>query len=200
MKPTDISYFESTPAPRGDGLCKQFAPKVDPWWGFLVYGFAYAFLSIVMFMIGLLPAFLIADAVGQPDAAWATALGVAMGFAAFGLSWWAFARWVKRRRLACHPLLRDGQLLTGTVVDKFAASAGKVVKRLALDFAASELGGVKVYRVEVEHDGKRRALEVPVVGFRPALHTKMRVLFHPTAKHALVFDDKGKLQVASVKD
>lgn len=195
----DLFQFESTTTPRPADVCDRFAARVTPAWGFAVYGVLYFFVAFTMFALCLLPGYLLGAAVGAKGALWVDVLGWTLGLAGFALAWWGFARWVKRKRRAALPLVRDGVLVDGSVVDKWAGPVTQIAKRVAFDAAVGR-AGVKFYRVQFEHAGMSRMIHVPVTGsVRPAPGTTLRVLFHADSKHALVFDLDGRAQVAGVR-
>jgi hypothetical protein len=183
-----------------DDLCARYAGVIAPWWGFAAYGFLYFFVAMFFFLAGVLLAIGVKELIGAPDGgtvAWL--LAWSFGLAAFALSWWPFARWVKRRRAVAYPLIRDGELVKGVVLGKLAGRPMEVASRLAADFALSSVGGIKFYRVEVEHAGVRYVLKLPITKWQvPAANTQVSVLFLPKAKYAIVFDHAGKAQVATV--
>jgi hypothetical protein len=194
----DLWYFETTSAPRPDDLCARYVGKIAPWWGFAVYGIAFLVLAWLLLVVGVLLGIGVSSVLGVAKGS--TLAGVfawTFGVATFALSWWPFARWVKRRRGAALPLLRDGELIDGVVVDKFAGSALDVVGRVATDYVVSQIGGVKFYRVAIEHGGQQHMLKIPISSWSiPAARTNLKVLFNPATKYVLVFDEAGKARVA----
>ena len=196
----DLWYFETTPAPRPDDLCERYAARVAPWWGFAVYALAYLFVGLFAFTAGIFLAIGVKELLGVRDGSTlATVLAYTFGFAAFALSWWPFARWVKRRRGAAMPLIRDGKLIDGVVLDKFSGRALDVVGRVATDYAMSQVGGIKFFRVAIDSAGEEHVLKIPITTWRvPPPGTMLKVLFNPAATYALVFHETGKAQVAKV--
>jgi hypothetical protein len=196
----DLWYFETSSVPRPDDVCARYVGLVAPWWGFAAYGFLYFFVAMVAFLAGMLLAIGVKEVLGFADGSTgAQVLAWVFSVAAFVLSWWPFARWVKRRRAAAYPLLREGELVDGIVVSNLAGRPMEVASRVAADFAVARVGGIRFYRVAVTHAGGRVLLKLPVTKTSaPAPDTKLTVLFKPQLKYALVFDLAGKAQVASV--
>jgi hypothetical protein len=184
----DLWYLESTAVPRPDDVCERFAAKIEPWWGFAVYGALYMFPAFVLAGMATLPVFLLGHAVGAKGATWVNAIALVVALAAFSLAWWPFARWIQRRRRAALPLVRDGELVTGVVADKYAGPVGQVAKRVAADLAVGRTG-MKFYRVQLSHAGEQYLLQVPIAAYSvPAVGTPVTVLYRPSAPYALVID------------
>jgi hypothetical protein len=193
----DHLAFVAAEAPRPDSMCAHYVRRIEPWYGFVVYGVLYYFAAFVCFAIGCIPGFALGAAVGQKGALWVLILGLAGGGAAFVLAWWGFARWVKRKRARALPLVRDGALIEGRVFDRFSGGAGKVAVRVVTDYAVGQIG-VKFYRVQLTGEHAMRMLHVPVHAGQASPGTAVTVLFHAECSHALVFDGAGKARVARV--
>jgi hypothetical protein len=196
----DLVDFEVSDPPRAPDVCKHYVRRIEPLWGFVVYGVLWYFVAFVAFAIGCAPGFLLGNAVGAKGALWVTVLGLTGGGIAFLLAWIPFVRWAKRRRARTLPLIRDGVLLEGSVFNNMSGPGLAAAGRIVTDFAVGQLG-VKFYRVTVEHEGMPHMLHVPnpTFGGRPAPGTTLPVLFHPDVAHALVFDQRGKANVARVR-
>ena len=194
----DLWYIETASVPRHDEVCDRFVRRIAPWWGFAVYGVVYAVVSMLAFIAFLCVGLAVGAALGAVDKSIAINVsGFAFGLPAFALVWWHFVRWVKRRRGAARPLIRDGELVQGVVIDPFAGSAVEVARRIATDFAMSR-AGVKFYRVSVQHGVDHHVLRIPLTSAAPEPNSSITVLFNPATKYALVFDRAGKAQVATV--
>ena len=196
----DLADFKVVETPRPPEVCKRYVRRVEPLWGFVVYGVLWYFVAFVAFAIGIIPGFAFGNAVGAKGALWVQILGFVGGGIAFVLAWIPYVRWAKRKRARTLPLIRDGVLLEGSVFNNMSGPGLAAAGRVVTDFAVGQLG-VKFYRVTVEHNGMPHMLHVPNPGFgeRPAPGTTLPVLFHPGVAHALVFDQRGKANVARVR-
>lgn len=191
----DLSVLRDLPVPRPPEICARFAGRVSPWWGFVVYGVLWLFLSMTMFTVGMLPLLLLAAAIGAKGAAWAATGAMITGGALFVMTWVWFARWVKRRRASAGPLVRDGEIIEGRVFDRWSGSLLDKAVRFAVDYARSRVAG-RTFQIEVAHGDATYMVRVPTPIFgAPAAGTRMPVLFTPASSLALVFDKHGKSSV-----
>lgn len=194
----DLSLLRDLPVPRPPEICARFAGRVSPWWGFVLYGVLWLFLATTMFTLGMLPVLLLVSAAGAKGAPWAVALSMLLGGAAFVYTWVLFARWVKRRRASAAPLVRDGEIVTGRVFDRWSGTLLEKLVRLGVDYASARVIG-RTFRVDVAHEGAMYSMRVATRVFgAPAAGTLMPVLLHRESSLALVFDKKGKSSVVRV--
>jgi hypothetical protein len=191
-----VEFTEST-LPRPEPFVRHYVRRIEPWYGFVIYGVLWWFVAFTAFAIGVLPGFLLAGALGiAKTSLLAKVVGIGGGVLAFGAAWIPFVRWCKRRRARVAPLVRDGTLYDGRVFDRMSGSGGQVAKRVAADFAMSQIGA-KYYRVAFERAGMQHMLQVPAPSGTPSPGTPLPVLFHPSSPYAFVFDG-GKAHVAKV--
>ena len=104
--------------PRDAALVLRLGRRLVPAWGFIAYGALYSFLAIgvgVAAMVGAAVVFGGAN-VGRPGPLWFQVLSRAVALGAFALSWWPFARWVKRRRSDAYRLFTHGRFFDARVV------------------------------------------------------------------------------------
>ena len=195
----DLWYFEKTSAPRPDDICDRYVRRIAPWWGFAAYAVIYLFVALMTFTAGMFLGIGLGTALGAAKGSTSMfAFALVAGLAMFVLPWWHFARWMKRRRAEARPLVRDGKLVPGVVLDAFAGSALEVAGSVATNLALARFAGLKFYRVGIEHAGTQHVLKLPIARSAvPATDTPMTALFHSTMKYALVFDAAGKAQVAT---
>jgi len=196
----DLVDFTESSLPRPEAVVRHYVRRIEPWYGFAVYGVLWWFVAFVAFAIGVMPGFLLAGAIGvAKTSVLAKVLGIGGGLLAFGASWIPFVRWCKRRRSRVEPLVREGTLYDGRVFDRMSGTGGAVAKRLAADFAMSQIGA-KYFRVSFERNDQHHILQVPNHAFAhpPAKGDALPVLFHPASPYAFVFDGRKKAVVAKV--
>lgn len=195
----DLVDFETSSTPRPDAVCKHYVRRIEPIWGFVVYGVLWYFVAFVFFALGCAPGFILGAIVGAKGATWVTVVGLTGGVIAFVLAWIPYVRWARRKRARSMPLIRDGELVEGRVFDRMSGPGIQIAKRVATDFALSQIGA-KYFRVALEHAGQQRMLTVPnpTFGGTSSAGTELPVLFHPDCSYALVFDPRGKAYIARV--
>lgn len=195
----DLVDFTESTLPRPDAVVRHYVRRIEPWYGFAVYGVLWFFVAFVAFAAGTIPGFLLAGALGLAKTSLlAKVVGIGLGSLAFLAAWIPFLRWCKRKRTRVAPLVREGKLYDGRVSDWRSGSSVEVAKRVVADFAMEQIGA-KYYRVAFERSGARHMLQVPIsIGKPPKAGTPLPVLFHPTSPYALVFDARNKAHVAKV--
>ena len=191
----DLFLIESTSSPRPDDVYERLVGRVEPLWGFAVYGVLYVFVAGLGLSLGLIPALILrqlgVSGIAFDLSVWIFAIG------GFALAWLPFVHWVRRRRRRTLPLIRDGVLIEGVVIDKLQGNVVDVAKRVVVDAAFARMGA-RFYRVAIEQAGVTKILGVPLTGSaRPAPGTAVSVLVHPQAKHALVFEVKSRRAICT---
>lgn len=192
-----VEFTEST-LPRPEPFVRHYVRRIEPWYGFAIYGVLWFFVAMIAFAIGVLPGFALAGAVGiEKTSLLARVLGIGGGVLAFAAAWIPFVRWCVRKRGRAEPLVREGKLYDGRVSSPTTdGSAGAVAKQVLTGIVMSQISAEAFY-VRFERSGEPRMLQVPAIARNPALGTALPVLFHPTSPYAFVFI-AGKAHVAKV--
>jgi hypothetical protein len=111
-----LERLQRAPAPRDDELCRALAARIEPAWGFVVYGVLWMWLGLSL-AFGLAAAFVLVGIRIAGDAHTHAAVGPA--YAVFGVAAalvvWTFGRWVRGRRARARALFRDGQFVDGAI-------------------------------------------------------------------------------------
>lgn len=165
-----MTAFEelSVPKPRPPELCRRYARKLDPWWGFIIAGVIWTIygmaLSVVL-MIQIMGRLNIED--GSSSARIASIVTLVVGGAAVFLSfrWWRLAR-LREKEL----LVREGDLLEMEVVGR--------------PFQISK------YRTTVDLAGSKRELRCAFNKWFSPRGT-LYVLHQPMVPHVVAFDRDG---------
>lgn len=128
---TDLEAISEAPVPRPDRLAQRFARRIEPTWGFFLYGILY--FAVVANTVGVLPLMVMVATQPKPAPSWMPVAWAAWYVVAQIASWWVFWRWIKSRRAHGVTLVRDGELVTGDV-DGSAVSVSGVRLGTAIDF------------------------------------------------------------------
>jgi hypothetical protein len=160
----------SIPAPRPDPLCRRYARKMDPWWGFVLAGviwFACAMSMVTLAGIKLTSALGYAD--GSPETRRLSLIVEVAGLAAtIGLFVW----WRRRRLATKETLVREGDLVEVTVTGR------------PLQLSKT--------RTVVDFDGDDRELRcVFNRWFLPRTGETVTILHHPRVPHLVAFGSSG---------
>lgn len=111
---TDLEAIRQASVPRPDRLVQRFAHQISPKWGFVLYGILY--FAVVANTVGILPLMLLIPLSGPGPAAPWMGYALALWYVVAQIaSWWVFGQWVKKRRSHATTVVRDGELVTGTV-------------------------------------------------------------------------------------
>lgn len=184
---TDLERFQGA---RDEALVKKFSRRVEPTYGFIIYGVVYFFLSSFVGVAGGLLGGLICRGLGLTNESTAnTVIVLILSLGAWALAWIPFVRWVQRKRSNARSLVREGFLCDAKVATTTGDRATELAVKLAMSLAGSA-PGVTWERVVFEHRGKAYAGVAPFTG-RAAPGTPCHVLFHPLAKYALAFAPSG---------
>jgi len=194
---TDLERFEQSAVPRND-LVRKYAGRIEPNWGFVLYGILYAFVSMAAMLLGMLLGIAIGKGVGLADGSTGLAV-LAFGLAAPAtvLSWWPFFRWARRKRGHASGLVREGTLIQGKVATRTSDRVARAAIKLAARLGGGHMGNVKWCRVEFEVDGTQQALLCPFVK-HPEQGALATVLYHPDSKYAFGFDESGRAYVSGL--
>jgi len=111
---TDLEVITQTPAPRPARLVKRFAHRIDPLWGFVLYGILY--FVVVANTVGVLPLAVLVNVYPHGEAAgWLPYAWLAWYLVVQVPVWWWFVAWKARRCAGAIALVRDGELVTASV-------------------------------------------------------------------------------------
>ena len=169
---------------------KKFSRRVEPTYGFVIYGVVWFFLSSFAGVAGGLVGGLICKGLGLTNESTANgAIVFVLAIAAWALAWIPFVRWARRKRSNARSLVREGVLCEAKVATTTGDRATEIAARLAMRLAGST-PGVTWERVVFEHRGIHYAGVAPFDD-HPAQGTGCHVLFHPLAKFALAFSPSG---------
>jgi hypothetical protein len=173
MKMTPLEEL-SVAVPRSDALCKRYARKMDPWWGFVLAGAIWAVCALTIVTLAMMK---IGGALGYEDgshgakmlSAFMMPIGAILAILAF--------RWWRHRRLAAkEKLVRDGALVEMEVTGR-----------------PFQLGGSKT-RTAVDLVGDDRAMRcVFNRWFLPSTGETLSVLHHRDVPHVVAFGRSGAM-------
>lgn len=185
---TDLERFQGA---RDDALVKTFSRRVEPTYGFVIYGVVWFFLSSFAGVAGGLLGGLICKGLGLTNESTANGVIVfALAIVAWAAAWIPFVRWARRKRSNARSLVREGVLCDAKVATSTTDRAAQIAVRLAMA-AAGSAPGVTWERVVFDYKGKPHAAVAPF-NSRPAQGAPCHVLFHPLAKYALAFSPEGR--------
>ncbi len=132
---TDLEAIREAPVPRPERLAKRFARRIDPAWGFFLYGILY--FVVVANTVGVLPLMLMVATQPQPAPSWMPVAWAVWYVIAQIVSWWVFWGWIQRRRSYGVTLVRDGELVTADVHDS-AVSVRGIHLGTTIDFGPAQ--------------------------------------------------------------
>jgi hypothetical protein len=163
---TDLDAMSEATVPRPDRLAQRFARRLEPTWGFVLYGILYA--ALVANVVGTIPLIFVVSSAWPADPSDAAMLATLGWYVVSQIPmWWLFRRWVRTRRSGPVMLVREGQLLDGTVI-------AHPMSQTMVGCAISVGDGVIGVPVKLPGD------------------TPCKVLYHPGAKYAFVFGPDGR--------
>jgi hypothetical protein len=185
---TDLERIRGT---RDAAVVKRLSHRVEPTYGFILYGILYFFLSSLGATAGGLLGALLANLIGLGKQSIAFSL-IMLGFslAIWALAWWPFIAWVRRKRSNARSLVREGELCDATVATSKTDRAAQIALKLAMGLAGSA-PNVHWERVVFEYRGKKYAGVAPFDS-HPEQGAACHVLFHPLAKFSLAFSPAGR--------
>lgn len=131
----ELQALQATP--RDESLVRRMGSRFEPAWGFLAYGLLYLFVPVAAGLFVPMGAGLALGAVvGLPLPPWLLLALGALALVVFGLAWWPFALWIRRRRARVYRLFRDGRFVEGTIVEvgTIRVRAGTPVTRATAHF------------------------------------------------------------------
>lgn len=169
----------SVATPRPDALCRRYARKMDPWWGFTIAAAIWTVCSLTvvsLVVMELNPVFGFED--GSTGAKVLTlVLMLTGGFAAFQVfTWW------RRRRLASkEALVRDGEMIEAFVLSRDIAAVSRKSTVVELETADRTL------RCEFN------------LWFVPTKGETIKVLHHRGGSHVLAFGRSGAMYSGHVR-
>src|SRR5690349_14918701 len=95
----DLVEFTESTLPRPEPFVRHYVRRIEPWYGFALYGVLWFFVAFVAFAIGTLPSFALVGALGLAKTSLlAKGLGFGLGALAFVAAWIPFVRWCVRKR------------------------------------------------------------------------------------------------------
>lgn len=170
----------SIATPRADAVCKRYARRMDPWWGFVIAGVIWWVCVMSMTTVAMIK---ISDSLGYAAGSSGAkklsmiALPIAFALTIFGFVWW------RRRRLGTkEKLVRDGDLVDVEVTGR-----------------PFQLGGSKT-RTAVDLVGADRELRcVFNRWFLPAKGDTIKLLNHRGVAHVVAFDRDGAMYSGHVR-
>ena len=121
---TDLEAITENPTPRPERLAQRFARRIEPTWGFVLYGILY--WMFVANMVGTLP-LIAAVAYYQSGEApgWVMFLSTIWYPLIQVPLWWLFQRWKAGRRADAVRLVRDGEIVTASVTRSTGMDAAR---------------------------------------------------------------------------
>jgi hypothetical protein len=135
-----------TPPPRSTEICNRVVGKHGAWWGFAVYGIAYAMsvMAIGLAFAAPMVAWVIAKVRGttpdQLSTTWWVVSAIIGGLASAPITSIPFVRWVKRRRGALADVARDGAITSAQIVSYTHVTLNRGDYFMKLDLRAT-VGG-----------------------------------------------------------
>ena len=185
-----MTDLERVQGPRDAAVVKLLSHRVEPTYGFVIYGVIYFFLSSFGAVAGGLIGGFLGAAVAGKGSTMQDALVAVLTIAGWLASWIPFVRWARHKRDNARSLVREGVLCTGIVATSKTDRVAQVALKLAMS-AAGSAPNVTWDRVVFEHRGKKYAGVAPFET-RPEQGAPCHVLFHPLAKFSLAFSPAGR--------
>jgi len=185
---TDLERVQGT---RDAAVVKLLSRRVEPTYGFVIYGVFYLFFSSFAAVAGGLLGSLLCAGLGlAKDTTPFDAIVFVLTLAVWAVSWWPFVRWVRGKRDNARSLVREGFLCDAVVATSATDRAAQLAMKLAMGLAGTGTA-VRWERVVFEHRGKRYAGVAPF-DTSPGQGAACHVLFHPLAKYSLAFSPSGR--------
>ena len=180
MKMTPLEEL-SVATPRSDGLCKRYARRMDPWWGFVIAGAIWAVCSLTVVSLAMMK---IGTALDYQDGSHEMkVLSAIMMPAGAVLAIVLFQLWRRRRLATKEKLVRDGALVEMEVSGR-----------------PFQLGGSKT-RTAVDLVGEDRSMRcVFNRWFLPTTGETIKVLHHRAVPHVVAFGRSGAMYSGHVTD
>ncbi len=170
----------SVPTPRPDPLCREYARRIDPWWGFAFAGFLWIVMANAMTLVATIK---LCDALGYEDqSSGAKALGGALQIVGLSLSVVTFILWRSHRLGTKERMIREGELLEVAVVGKPFMLGNRTKTMVALEGEDVEMRCVFNR------------------WFSPDTGDTIEVLFHPAINHLLAFGRHGEMYSGHVRE
>ncbi|HEY6036474.1 MAG TPA: hypothetical protein VIV58_19485 [Kofleriaceae bacterium] len=183
--------------PRDAAVVQLLSRRVEPTFGFVVYGVVYLFLSSFAGVAGGLVAALLSAGLGfGKGSTLQDVIVLVCSLAAWIAAWIPFARWVRRKRDNARSLVREGILCDAVVATSKTDRAAQLAVKLAMGMAGGATN-VTWDRVVFEYRGTNYAGVAPF-DRRPEQGAPCHVLFHPLAKFSLAFSPGGRAFVTKV--
>ena len=168
---TDLDELD-VPTPRPEALCKRYANRMDPWWG---YAFAAGLLAIFGGVIGVLALIWLGPVLGIVEKSTAAKVaGIVALVLGELLAYVVFVKWRRRRMSQKLALVRDGRIIEARVTNK-RVDLQKYSNIVALQYGRVELTcGFNVW-------------------FGPNEGTTIKVLAKDDLTPVLAFSDRGRM-------
>ncbi len=111
---TDLEALSGAPVPRPARMVRQFARRIVPPVGFILFGIVY--FVVVANTLGVLPLLILVPSSAPGSApSWIGYALLAWYVVAQVASWWVFRRWMRRRQARAAALVRDGEIVDAEV-------------------------------------------------------------------------------------
>jgi len=188
---TRVTDLDRIRGPRDAAVVQLLSRRVEPAFGFIVYGVVYLFLSSFAGLAGGLVGGLLSAGLGfGKGSTLQDVVVLVFSLAAWIAAWIPFVRWARRKRENARSLVREGILCDAVVATSTTDRAAQLAMKLAMAMAGAGTN-VTWDRVVFEHDGKKYAGVAPF-DRRPEQGAPCHVLFHPLAKFSLAFSPSGR--------
>jgi hypothetical protein len=186
-----VTELEQLSGTRDARLVQKLARRVEPTFGFVIYGVLYFFLSAFGGVAAGLVGGLLCAGLGFGKGSTAQdVIVLVFSLAGWIASWIPFVRWARRKRDNARSLVREGVICDGVVATSKTDRAAQIALKLAM--AAAGTGtAVRWERFVFEHRGHKYAGVAPF-DTSPAQGAPCHVLFHPLAKYSLAFSPSGR--------
>jgi hypothetical protein len=188
LRVTDLDRVRGT---RDAAVVKLLSRRVEPTFGFVIYGVIYLFLSSFAAVAGGLLGALVCAGLGMTkDTTPFDVIVFVLSIGVWAVSWWPYVRWVRRKRDNARSLVREGVLCDAIVATSKTDRAAQLAMKLAMGLAGTGTT-VRWERVVFEHRGHKYAGVAPFDS-SPGQGAACHVLFHPLAKYSLAFSPSGR--------
>ncbi len=170
----------SVPAPRPEPICRRYARKMDPWWGFVLAGVIWFVCAMSMVTVAGIE---LTSSLGYEAGSLETRrLSLLIEIAGLVVTIGLFVWWRRRRIATKETLVREGDLVEVTVTGK-----------------PFQLAGTKT-RTVVDLDGDDRQLRcVFNRWFLPRTGEVITILHHPGVPHLVAFGSTGGMYSGHVR-
>ncbi|HET9991746.1 MAG TPA: hypothetical protein VFQ65_24625 [Kofleriaceae bacterium] len=164
--------------PRDAALCKRYARRMDPWWGFVIAG---AIWVVCTLAISVLATIKLGETLGYADGSTgAKVLSMILLVAGAAIAIVTFRSWRRRRLALKEKLVREGALLD-------------------MEVTGRPWGDGKTTVVDLE--GADRSLRCAFNRwFLPGKGETIKVLHHPQVSHVVAFGRSGAMYSGHVRD